>query len=209
MGHYPVFLNLSGRCCIVIGGGRVGQRKVEGLLESGARVKVISPRLTERLESWVREGKIQYVAREYQAGDLAGCDLAFAATGDGALNARVYEEARKNGVWINAADDPSYCDFILPAVVRRGELSVAVSTGGSSPALSRIIREDLERYFSGDAAQLVEVASAVRRELREQAVQVSASRWNEALTGEFRRLMEAGKAGEAKKLLLEKLGAKA
>jgi precorrin-2 dehydrogenase/sirohydrochlorin ferrochelatase len=208
MAYYPVFLNLAGRRCAVIGGGSVGQRKVEGLVESGANVTVISPRLTERLDAFVKQGTVQHVSREYQTGDLAGFDLAFAATDDGALNMRVFEDARENGIWINAADDPSRCDFILPAVIRRGELMVAVSTGGASPALTRAIREDLEKYFPQDFKELVEVASEVRRELRRQSVEVSASRWNEALKGDFRQLIKEGRAGEAKQLLVEKLGAK-
>jgi precorrin-2 dehydrogenase / sirohydrochlorin ferrochelatase len=208
MAYYPVFLNLAGRRCAVIGGGSVGQRKVEGLVESGANVTVISPRLTERLDAFVKQGTVQHVSREYQTGDLAGFDLAFAATDDGALNMRVFEDAREKGIWINAADDPSRCDFILPAVIRRGELMVAVSTGGASPALTRAIREDLEKYFPQDFKELVEVASEVRRELRRQSVEVSASRWNEALKGDFRQLIKEGRAGEAKQLLVEKLGAK-
>jgi precorrin-2 dehydrogenase/sirohydrochlorin ferrochelatase len=201
-------LNLAGRRCAVIGGGTVGQRKVEGLLESGANVTVISPRLTERLESFVKEGAIQHIAREYQTGDLVDIDLAFAATDDGALNARIYGDAREKGVWINAADDPSHCDFILPAVIRRGALIVGISTHGASPALTRAIREDLEEYFTDDFEQLVQVASEVRRELRQQSVQVSAVRWKQALSNDFRQLINQGRAGEAKKLLLEKLGAK-
>jgi siroheme synthase-like protein len=208
MGYYPVFLHLAGRRCVVIGGGTVGQRKVEGLLESGANVAVISPRLTEGLERLVREGVVQHIAREYQTGDLVDIDLAFATTDDGALNARIYGDARDNGVWINAADDPSHCDFILPAVIRRGDLIVGVSTGGASPALARAIREDLEEYLTDDFERIVRVAAEVRRELRQRSVQVSASRWNRALKGHFRQLMKQGSAEETKTLLLEKLGAK-
>jgi precorrin-2 dehydrogenase/sirohydrochlorin ferrochelatase len=208
MGYYPVFLNLAGRRCTVVGGGTVGERKVEGLLESGANVTIISPRLTERLESLVKDGAVRHVAREYRTGDLVDTDLAFATTDDGALNARIYADAREKGIWINAADDPSHCDFILPAVIRRGELIVGVSTGGASPALTRAIREDLEEYFTEDFEQLVQVAAEVRRELRQRSIQVSALRWNRALRGDFRQLINERSAGNAKKLLLEKLGAK-
>jgi siroheme synthase-like protein len=206
MVYYPVFLNLAGRKCVVIGGGSVAERKIERLLESGVDVKIVSPRLTPTLDAWVREGKLQHVARQYQAGDLDGCDLAFAATDDRVLNGVIDEHAQQQRIWLNAADDPDRCDFILPSVMQRGDLTVAVSTGGASPALARIIREDLEGYLTEDWPQLVEIASQVRRELSKRAIRVSANRWLEALRGDFRRLIQEGKAGEAKKLLLHKLG---
>lgn len=206
MVYYPVFLNLVGRKCVVVGGGSVAERKVERLLESGAHVKIVSPRLTPTLAAWVREGKLQHVSRQYQAGDLDGCDLAFTATDDRVLNGVIYEHAQQQRIWLNAADDPDRCDFILPSVMRRGDLTVAVSTGGASPALARIVREDLEEYLTEDWAQLVEIASQVRRELSNRAIRVSADRWLEALRGDFRRLIKEGKAGEAKKLLLHTLG---
>src|SRR5215472_16507592 len=137
MGYYSVALDMTGRFTVVIGGGTVAERKVKGLLEAGAAVTVISPSLTAQLARWVKQGRISHVARSYTPGDLAGYELAFVATDDPRVNAAVFRESKKRGLWVNAADDPAHCDFILPSVLRRGELAVAVSTGGSSPALAR------------------------------------------------------------------------
>jgi precorrin-2 dehydrogenase/sirohydrochlorin ferrochelatase len=152
MSTYPIFLELTCCPCVVIGGGAVAERKARTLLQAGAIVTVISPNLTGTLMSWVQESKIRYVERKYRAGDLIGCRLAFVATGDCEVISVVALEARERGVWVNAADDPPNCDFILPSILRRGDLVVAVATGGASPALSRAIREELESYFSEDYA---------------------------------------------------------
>lgn len=207
MGYYPIFLDLAQRPCLVIGGGSVAGRKVEGLLQVGAAVTVISPILTERLDGWVKEGRVRYEARRYQTGDLAGCQLAFVATDDPQVNAAVCEEGRERGVWVNAVDDPAHCDFIVPSVLRRGELVVAVATGGSSPALSRAIREQLEAYFTEDYGTLAEIVGEVRRELRERSSFPSAETWHKALDGELRRLIAEKRHKEAKDHLLKRLGA--
>jgi siroheme synthase-like protein len=207
MSYYPIWVEMTGRRCVVIGGGVVGERKVEGLLQSGAEVTLIGPDLTERLEAWAKEGAIRHVSRPYRRGDLIGCEVAFAATDDPELNATIHKDAREQKIWLNAADDPAHCDFILPAVHRRGHLTMAVSTGGGSPAAARAIRDELGKYLTDDFGQLVEIASEVRRELRERSLRPSAESWNAALQGDFRRLIREGKAEEAKRLLLEKLGA--
>lgn len=207
MGYYPIFLDMSDRPCLVIGGGPVAERKVEALLAVGARVTVVSPVATVRLESWAREGRIRLVARMYRLGDLDGYALAFAATDEGAVNGAVAGEGRAAGVWVNAADDPAHCDFILPSVLRRGDLVVAVATGGASPALSRAVREELEAYFTEDYAVLVEVVAEVRRELRERARVPHAEAWRRALDGDLRRLIAEGRREEAKGWLLWRLGA--
>ncbi len=141
MGYFPVLLDLTGRRCLMVGGGPVAERRITGLLAAGARVTVISPRTTPTLAALAAEGRIELESRGYREGDLAGADLAFVATDAGEVNMAVAREARERGVWVNAADDPAHCTFILPAVVRRGDLTVAVATGGSSPALARAVRE--------------------------------------------------------------------
>lgn len=207
MGYYPIFLEMTGRRCVVIGGGGVAERKVERLLEVGASVTVVSPSLTARLEAWAKEKRIRHVARDYGPGGLAGCQLAFVATDDGRVNADVAREGKERGVWVNAADDPANCDFILPSVLRRGELAVAVATGGSSPALSRAVREELEAYFTPDYAVLAEVVSEVRRELKERARLPGAEAWQKVLDGDLRRLISEGRREEAKARLLWRLRA--
>jgi siroheme synthase (precorrin-2 oxidase/ferrochelatase) len=189
MRYYPVFLDLTGRRCIVIGGGVIAERKVDRLLAAGAHVTVVSPEISEGLRRLILQPSLKHLARKYERGDLAGFAIAFVATDDGTIN----------------ADDPSHCDFISPAVIRRGELSVALSTGGASPASARAVREQLESYLSEEFAQLVQTASEVRRELRQRSIRASPEAWNEALKGEFRLLLRQGKAAEAKQLLLAQL----
>ncbi len=209
MGYYPIFLELTGRPCLVVGGGPVAERKVEGLLAAGAAVTIVSPELTRRLRALVGEGRVRHVARSYRSGDLDGHQLAFVATDDGSVNGAVARDGRERSVWVNAADDPAHCAFILPSVLRRGELQVAVATGGASPALSRAIREELEAYFTDDYAALSHLAAEVRRELGPRHPRPSAETWQRALSPDLRRLLAEGRRDEAKARLLERLGAPA
>lgn len=162
---YPIGLDLRGRKCLVVGGGRVAERKVAALLEAGADVWVVSPSLSEELTLRQEKGDIRWTPREYAAGDVEGAFLAIAATGSGEANARVSSEARQAGVLVNVADDPEKCDFTLPAVVRRGELSIAVFTGGKSPALARKIREDLEAAYGPEYGEFLEFLGEQRRRI--------------------------------------------
>jgi siroheme synthase-like protein len=207
MSYFPIVLEMNGRRCLVIGGGLVAERKIAGLLEVGAAVTVISPEVTLAILNWAKNNSIQLEGRRYRIGDLTGYPLVFVATDDPDVNDRVYQEGQNCGVWVNAADDPAHCDFILPAVIRRGDLMVAISTGGASPAATRAIREELEGYFTDDYVQLVQVAAEVRTELKEKSVNVDAAAWNSALKGEFRRLIRAGRPEQAKEFLLTTLGA--
>ncbi|MEX2224145.1 MAG: bifunctional precorrin-2 dehydrogenase/sirohydrochlorin ferrochelatase [Candidatus Rokuibacteriota bacterium] len=204
--YYPAFLDLADRPCLVIGGGPVAEGKVEGLLAAGARVTVVSLTTTPRLAAWAEAGRIQHVPRAYRPGDLEGRRLALVAAGDETVSAAVAAEGRERGVWVNAADEPARCDFILPAVIRRGRLVVAVSTGGASPAAARAIREELEGYLTDDHAGLVEVAADVRRELRGRLVTPSPARWRGALDGTLRRLIAAKRYRQARARLARSLG---
>ncbi len=206
MGYFPVCMDMAGRPCLVVGGGAVAERKAEGLLAAGARVTVVSPALTPRIDTWAREDQLRVIRREYHAEDLAGQSLVFVATDDGAVNARVAGDARRVGLLVNAADDPAHCDFILPAVLRRGELMVAVSTGGASPALSRAVRDELDAYLDReDYAALAEVAADVRRGLRARGAPAPWERWRSALDAGLRRLVTAGRTTEARARLMERL----
>jgi siroheme synthase-like protein len=208
MGYYPIFLEMSERRCVVIGGGAVAERRIEGLLAAAARVTVISPAINEGLGRFFAEKRIRFIERAYETGDLGGYDLVFVATDEPEINARICRDARAQGVWINSADDPAHCNFILPAVIRRGDLTVAVSTGGASPAATRAIREELDQYFTGDYAGFVRIAGEVRNELRGRSLRVTADGWNNALKGDFWRLVREGRTEQAKTLLLERLAAK-
>lgn len=206
MAYFPAFLELAGRRCLVVGGGVVAERRLAGLLVAGAAVTVIAPALTPGLAALAAEGRFRHEPRAYRAGDVAGFDLAFAATDTGDVNAALAAEARARGVWVNAADDPAHCDFILPALVRRGELTVAVSTGGTSPALARAVREELERYLTTEYVTLAEIAAEARRELRAAGRVADAAAWRRALAPDVRRLIVERGRGAAKRYVLERLG---
>jgi len=184
----------------------VAQRKVEGLLAADAAVTVVSPDLTAELTALKSQGRITHRQRDYQSDDLEGFDIVVAATDDKATNARVAADARASGVLVNAVDDPDSCDFILPSVVRRGEVVLAISTGGLSPALARRLREELEAYLSDDFAPLVELLAEVRGDLRARGVSVEAAVWQQAIDGRLRELLSAGRRAEARSRLLAALG---
>jgi siroheme synthase-like protein len=137
---------------------------------------------------------------------LTEFEIAFVATDDRAVSAQVFKEGRSLSVWVNAADDPARCDFILPSVLRRGDLTVAVSSGGKSPALARTIREELELYFTDEYALLANLAAEVRDELRARGIDAPFETWRRALTGDVRQLLMRGDVMRAKVLLLRELG---
>jgi siroheme synthase-like protein len=206
MTYFPIFLELKKRRCLVIGGGSVGERKIAGLLEAGASVTVITPNASETIARWSQDELIDLIVRPYQPGDLAGYELVFIATNDGEVNATAYTEGRERGVWVNAADDRAHCDFILPSVLRRGDLTVAVSSGGGSPALARTIREELEIHLSQEYEQLAKLAAEVRAELRKRSLNVPFETWRRALSGDVRQLLMRAEVARAKSHLLKELG---
>jgi uroporphyrin-III C-methyltransferase/precorrin-2 dehydrogenase/sirohydrochlorin ferrochelatase len=159
---HPIFLDLGGQPVVVIGGGTVAERKIETLLESGARITVVSPKVTGPIARQAGEGRITLRPRRYQTGDLQGFRLAYAATSDPEVNQAVRDEARDSGIWLNTIDQPALCDFITPAMVRRGDLTIAISTNGRCPALARQIREDLERQYGPEYAEEVEHLGRIR-----------------------------------------------
>jgi siroheme synthase-like protein len=197
---------MTRRRCLVIGGGAVAERKVAALLEAGAEVTVLSPDVTENVAEWSKRNAIRLLPRRYRSGDLDGFELAFVATDDPQVNASVYREGRNRGVWVNSADDPARCDFILPSVLRRGELTVAISTSGSSPALARTIREELELYFTQEYESLAQLAAEVRDELNRRSISVPFETWRRALSGDVRQLLIRGEIARAKTRLLIELG---
>ena len=162
---YPIFLKLESEPCLVVGGGTVAARKVRGLLAAEAQVTVVSPETAAELASLARAGKIAWRQRPFAAGDLAGFRLAIAATNSKAVNAQVYEEAMRLGIPVNAVDDPQHSSFFVPSVVRRGLLTLAISTSGAVPYLARRLREHLETRFYPELAQEVEELRAVRGRL--------------------------------------------
>ena len=205
--RFPVVLDLDARPCLVVGGGAVAARKIAGLLEAGARITVVSPTLCVPALAIAREGGLRWWPRPYADGDAAGFALVMVATGDAAANARIAADARARSIWVNCADDPERCDFILPSVLHRGAITVAVSTGGASPTVARMVREELEAALPADYAALLDVVADARRALRERGIALDAERWRDAVDGELRRLVAAGRPAEARARLRERLGA--
>jgi len=206
MAYYPIFVEMAERRVLVVGGGNVAEGKVAGLLTAGADVTVVAPNLTPALQGQHEAGKFRYDDHEYRDGDLDGYEVCFVATDDGAVNAQVAAEGKRRGIWVNAADDPKYCDFILPSVVRQGDVVVAASTGGSSPALARRLREDLTAFLSDDYAPLAELLAEVRADLRGRRLVVDADRWQSAIDGRFRALVAQRRIEEARAYLEQGLG---
>jgi len=204
--YYPVFLDIRGRKCVVVGGGQVALRKVTSLLECGAEVRVISPSLCPELARLHADKMISALEREYRPGDLADAFVAIAATTEADINLKVAQEARRCKVLINVVDCPEHSDFIVPASFSRADLTIAVSTAGRSPALARKIRTNLEREFGEEYASLVELIGEVRSELREQSVEISGDDWQDAL--DLEQLVEfirKRQHDEARSVLLENL----
>jgi uroporphyrin-III C-methyltransferase / precorrin-2 dehydrogenase / sirohydrochlorin ferrochelatase len=162
MTFYPVFLNLRGRHCVVVGGGPVAEQKIVGLLEAGARVTVISPALTWKLEDLASTGAIDVRRRPYQPGDLEGAFLSIAATDDRGANAAVWDEAQQRGILLNAVDDLPHCSFIAPAVHRVGDIAVAISTAGKAPALAVRLRERISKLIGREEAEFLDLLGELR-----------------------------------------------
>lgn len=160
--YFPAFLDLRGRRCLVVGGGPVGERKASALLQCGARLVVVSPTLTPTLAELAAAGRLEHRRRAFRRVDTRGCTLVVAATGLADVDRAVASAAKAQRALVNVVDRPADCDVIMPSVLRRGELQIAVSTGGRSPALAREIRRSLEPLFAVDAAAVVERAGIER-----------------------------------------------
>ncbi len=168
MRYFPVNLDVRDRSCLVVGGGAVGTRKTRTLLRAGARVVVVSPDASAELKTLAVEGRIRLHRRAYRAGDLADVFLVFGTTDDRDLNRRISDDARRQGILCNIADQPDRGQFVLPSVVARGDLLIGISTSGKSPALARRIRRRLENAFGEEYAVLIDLLGALRRRLLNQ-----------------------------------------
>jgi siroheme synthase-like protein len=207
--YYPLFLNIAGRRCVVVGGGQVALRKVEMLLEFGAEVLAISPEFCPELEEMARDGCVTLLGRSYQAGDLRDARVAVAATDDNETNQAVVREARERGALVNVVDDAAASDFIVPSYVHRGDVTVAVSTAGRSPALARKLRTRLEEQFGPEYATLALLLGEVRAEVRKQGIRVSGDAWQEALDlDRILRMVQDGDIERARETVLEGLMAR-
>jgi precorrin-2 dehydrogenase/sirohydrochlorin ferrochelatase len=165
--YYPAFLDLVGRTALVVGAGKVGEGKIRGLLGAGATVRVVSLEATDQVRRWADDGRIELFLRAYKREDLDGCFLVIAATERNDTNVEVSRDAEARQMLCNVVDVPELCNFILPSIMRQGDLAIAVSTAGASPALARKIRLELEQTYGEEYAFALEILGALREELRE------------------------------------------
>jgi precorrin-2 dehydrogenase/sirohydrochlorin ferrochelatase len=165
--YYPLLLNLRGKICLVIGGGAVAERKVRMLLKFGASVNVVSPKMSRKLLRWAEDGKITVRRGEYYESDLEETSLVFAATDREEVNARVKEDASRRHIPVNVVDNPRLCDFIVPSLVTKGPISIAISTSGTLPFLSKRLRQLISREITWDYVKYARIMGRVRRLLIE------------------------------------------
>ncbi len=162
MKHYPVYLNLKNRPVLLVGAGPIAQQKLRGLLASRAHVQVVAPHAIPEMKRLARDGKIVWSKRSYKTQDLKGKALVIAATNDPALQKKVASQARAQGIWVNVVDVPPLCDFIAPAIVSRGDIQIAISTGGAAPALAKFLRKKLDHLIDLDYSDFVKKAQKLR-----------------------------------------------
>jgi siroheme synthase-like protein len=208
MNYYPIFLNLQGRRCVVIGGGAIAEGKVRGLLEAEAAVIVVTPTLTPGLQAWVDEGRVGHLRRAYQPGDLAGAFLVISAADDHAVNARVWEEANARHLPVNVVDDTPHCSFIAPSILRRGDLTVAISTGGKAPALAVRLREQLEHVVGDEHARFLELAGTLREPLaaRHPGFETRKALWYQLVDSDVLELLRRGDEALARQRMSDIMG---
>lgn len=211
--YYPAYLNITGRRTVVIGGGDVAERKAAQLVASGADVTLVSPDATAELERLASEGSVRWIRRAYAPGDLAGAWLAIAATDDTDLHRSIHAEAEREKTLLNVVDVTELCGFIAPSIVQRGPVTIAISTGGASPALARKLRELVggdqnPMHYDHDAfcrciewADAADALADVRAELKAQDRNASPEAWQEAMDEELLDLVRAGKDSEARQRL--------
>ncbi len=196
---YPVSLVLHGRRCLVVGGGHVARRKALGLVEAGARVDLVA----KEVLAPVREiaGLESIEERPYRRGEVAGYRLAVAATGDPAVNRAVFEDGESTGVWVNSADDPASCSFILPAIARQGPVSVAVSTSGFSPALASWLKAHVTEHLGPEVAELAGMLAEARARLKAAGRSTEEVDWRQSIDWAMLDLIRSGRRAEAKERL--------
>lgn len=160
--YYPIFLDIEGRNVVIVGGGNVCARKAETMMAYGARVTVVSPAFTDEIEKWAREGSLQIRRKKYDESDLDGANLVIASTDDEAVNTRVATDCRSRRIPVNVVDVTRLCEFIVPAIIEKGSIQIAVSTGGKSPALARTLKEDLQRAIGPEYDEVNQLLGSLR-----------------------------------------------
>jgi precorrin-2 dehydrogenase/sirohydrochlorin ferrochelatase len=203
---YPAILLLEGRLAVVIGGGQVAQRKVRTLLDAGAKVRVVADDVTKGIRGHADRGEIELVERRYERGDLAGSAAVVAATDDEEVNRTVFSEATDAGIPVNVVDNVSLCTFIAPSIVRRGDLVLAISTGGNAPALAVRIRERMEKEFGEEYARFLRLMGELREQVKVPGDQDQrAKAWYRVVDSDVMDLVRAGEIDRARERATELL----
>ena len=208
MKYYPIHLDIKNRDCLIVGGGAVGTRKVNTLIECGARVTVVSPDPAPELTKLASEGSVTLKKRAYRSDELTGMFLVIGATDDERLNRQISKDAEQAQILCNIADRPEVCNFILPSIVCRGDLVITISTSGKSPALAKHLRQKLETQFGPEYADFLFLMGAIRRRLLSEAHEPEAHKalFNQLIDSDIIQLMQAGKTEEINSLLYKILG---
>ena len=208
MNYYPIYLNLQHQRCVVIGGGSIAEGKVHGLVQAEAVVTLIAPTITKGLQALVATKSVSYFAREYQPGDLAGAFLAIGATDDHIINEQAWQEAQECHILVNIVDDTPHCNFIAPSILRRGDLSIAISTSGKAPALAVRLREELERTVGQEYADFLQLAGALREPLAARHTDFAQRKaiWYQLVDADILTLLRQGDEAAARQRIAEITG---
>src|SRR5688572_32744361 len=206
--YYPVYLQLYGQPCTVIGGGKIAEGKVDGLLAGDARVKIISPELTPHLHDLVAQNKIEYIAREYQHGDLSGAFMVICGTDKAEINRQVWEEGSANGQLVNVVDDTPRCNFIAPAILRTGDLTIAISTAGKAPALAVRLKERLQEQIGSEYERFLELSGQLREPLARHVpdFETRKAMWYQIVDSEALDLLAQGNEPAAMEVISQVVG---
>ena len=208
MRYYPVHLDINDRNCLVVGGGGVGTRKVKTLLDCGARVTLVSPKVSPQLRDLATSGDIILKERSYQSNDLSNMFLVIGATDDEKLNKQISSDANRLNTLCNIADRPEVCNFILPSIVHRDDLVITISTSGQSPAMAKKLRKSLENQFGKEYGTLLRLMGAIRKKLLQQAHEPEAHRplFEQLINSDLIGMIQEGEVEKIDSLLLEILG---
>ena len=205
--YYPIFTDLQGRRCVVIGGGAIAQRKVTTLLQYGADITVISPTATRRLLAYATQGRVRYQRRRFRPADLRGAWLVYASTNEERINQLVHETAARLRIFANVVDQPQRCSFIAPAIMRRGDLTIAISTGGASPTVAKRLRREFARGIGEEYPRLLRLLAGLRAAAKRQLPRYNDRKryFSELVEGRVFQLVRAGDTVAARREALKLL----
>lgn len=202
---YPIFLKLENKNCLIVGGGKVAQRKIETLLDYDGTINVVSPHVENKIRLWAEQGRISLSERFFRPEDLNGMFMVFIATDDIGMNAQIADLCKEKGIMVNVVDDPANCDFFVPSILRRDSLCLAISTEGKSPAFARWFRKQMENYISKEYGEFLELLGEIRPEIRELplSAQEKSTLMEQIIASDWLKLLAAGDEKRLKEQIKE------